>query len=69
MKNEKRNINLDEDCPVCSTGEMTGLIPSGQNSQTELEAYNEMFSFIPKAITKSDKQANAESSISKKDKQ
>lgn len=58
MNEKKREINIDEDCPVSSVGEMTGLIPTSVTSEMELEAYNEMFSFVPKAVTKSRYQAN-----------
>lgn len=33
--------------PVASTGDFTGLIPAGISSDQELEAYNEMYAFIP----------------------
>jgi len=33
--------------PVASSGDFTGLIPAGLNSSEELEAYNEMYAFIP----------------------
>lgn len=35
--------------PVASSGDFTGLIPAGLNSSEELEAYNEMYAFIPPA--------------------
>lgn len=33
--------------PVASTEDFTGLVPAGLSSQQELEAYNEMYAFIP----------------------
>lgn len=38
-----------------SAGDCTGLIPSGVNSASEIEAYNEVYSFLPKAIAKDSK--------------
>ncbi len=37
----------DEFTPVASDTDFTGLIPAGLNSTQELEAYNEMYKFIP----------------------
>ncbi|MCC8068295.1 MAG: hypothetical protein LIO71_00785 [Ruminococcus sp.] len=33
--------------PVASNSDFTGLIPAGVDSDQELEAYNEMYAFIP----------------------
>lgn len=52
MNEKKRKINIDEDCPASSVCEMTGLIPAGVTSEMELEAYDEMFNFVPKAVKK-----------------
>ena len=44
--------------PVASSGDFTGLIPSGINSDQELEAYNEMYAFIPPANTNTKNDTN-----------
>lgn len=49
---DKKKIDIDVDCPVCSAGDCTGLIPAGLDSESELEAYNEMYNFIPDPVTK-----------------
>ncbi|MGN1412395.1 MAG: hypothetical protein ACI4WH_07830 [Oscillospiraceae bacterium] len=50
MKN-KSNINnppqSDGFSPVASSGDFTGLIPVGIDSNEELEAYNQMYAFLP----------------------
>ena len=48
---DKRKIDIDIDCPACSSGDCTGLIPSGLKNSDELEAYNEMYNFIPDPIS------------------
>ena len=35
--------------PVVSSCDFTGLIPTGLNSEEELEAYNQMYAFMPSA--------------------
>lgn len=35
--------------PVASSGDFTGLIPAGLDSKGELEAYDEMYAFLPSA--------------------
>ncbi|MBE6836566.1 MAG: hypothetical protein E7509_01015 [Ruminococcus sp.] len=47
---DKRKIDIEIDCPVCSSGDCTGLIPAGINNKDEIEAYNEMYNFIPDPI-------------------
>ena len=53
----KKRLNLnnmpqsDGFPPVASSGDFTGLIPAGLNSTEELEAYNEMYAFLPSAET------------------
>lgn len=34
-----------------SVGDCTGLIPAGLNSDSELEAYNELYSFLPQPVS------------------
>ncbi len=51
---DKRKIDIEIDCPVCSSGDCTGLIPAGISSKDEIEAYNEMYNFIPDPITDKD---------------
>lgn len=47
--NEKNSL-LSENCfRSASVHECTGLIPAGIPSDAEIEAYNEMYSFIPTA--------------------
>lgn len=53
---DKKKIDIDIDCPVCSADDLTGLIPAGMKTDEELEAYNEMYNFIPEPIT--EKKAN-----------
>lgn len=48
---DKRKIDIDNDCPACSNGDCTGLIPAGLSSDEQLEAYKELYNFIPKAVS------------------
>lgn len=50
MKNKSNVSNTpqsDDFPPVASSGDFTGLIPAGVSSEEELEAYNEMYAFLP----------------------
>lgn len=38
---------LEDYCPVSSSGDCTGLIPAGVKKEEELEAYQEMYNFLP----------------------
>jgi hypothetical protein len=59
----EKNLKVDEHpqsdgfSPVASTGDFTGLIPAGLNSDEELHAYEEIYAFVPpaKVETKSTK--------------
>lgn len=50
-KKDKKEIDIDADCPVCSSGDLTGLIPAGIQNDAQLESYEDMYSFVPKPIT------------------
>jgi hypothetical protein len=50
MKNTKINKELPQNdgfSPIASSGDFTGLIPSGGGLDQELESYNEMYAFLP----------------------
>lgn len=44
--------NYDIDIQACSTTDCTGLIPSAPQSKAELEAYEDLHSYIPHAKNK-----------------
>jgi hypothetical protein len=43
------NPQNDGISPIVSSGDFTGLIPAGGDLNQELEAYNEMYAYIPQA--------------------
>lgn len=43
-KKSGRSVGFD---PVSSAGDCTGLIPAGIKKEEELEAYEEMYNFLP----------------------
>lgn len=50
-KEEMKNIDTFADSYIdaCSANDCTGLIPALPQSESELEAYEELYSFLPKA--------------------
>ncbi|MDW2797256.1 hypothetical protein RZO55_06665 [Clostridium boliviensis] len=48
--------NYDIDIQACSTTDLTGLIPSEPVSEDELESYQELYPYLPKARVKDNKQ-------------
>ena len=43
------NNNYDIDIQTCSAMDCTGLIPSAPQSEAELEAYEDLYPYIPHA--------------------
>lgn len=52
--NEKYNINETEDMFVCSSGDCTGLIPANPQFEDDLEAYEELYHYLPRTYNKDD---------------
>lgn len=53
MKKENLEDSLD-DLQVCTTMDMTGLIPAGNVSEEDLEDYKELYPFLPQPLVKKD---------------
>lgn len=51
MREEDKNIDTFADSYIdsCSANDCTGLIPALPQSDAELESYEEIYSFLPKA--------------------
>lgn len=57
LKNKKRPYEtegieeaLTDTCSTASSGDMTGLIPSGDNDSQQLDAYNDMYPYLADGI-------------------
>lgn len=48
--------NYDIDIQACSTTDLTGLIPAEPASEAELESYQDLYPYLPKAKVKDKKQ-------------
>ncbi|MGC6175689.1 hypothetical protein [Lacrimispora sp. 38-1] len=47
--------NYDIDIQACSTTDLTGLIPAEPASEEELDAYQDLYPYLPKAKVKDKK--------------
>lgn len=48
---ENRSYDYDIDIQSCSTTDCTGLIPSGPQSDAEVEHYNQLYRFLPEHVS------------------
>ncbi|MDK2967484.1 MULTISPECIES: hypothetical protein [Lacrimispora] len=48
--------NYDIDIQACSSTDLTGLIPAEPVSEEELESYQDLYPYLPKAKVKDKKQ-------------
>lgn len=53
-KSSRQASDALTDLASCSTQDCTGLIPSGLDSEAELEAYEELYPFLPRPSEKPD---------------